>query len=141
MAERSPPVLALQKSLLGALVGTAAIYWLGTLFAILTGNEAIGEGDLKLLGAIGAFTGVSGAVFSLFAGSAIGCLSGRRREIWKRCSSKPCPFACTAKFPEEMGETPATGVPFGPFLGTAGLLYYFVGPSILFAMRGVLIPA
>ena len=36
------------------------------------GREALGEGDVKLLGCIGAFCGWKGAIFAIFGGAMIG---------------------------------------------------------------------
>ena len=60
------------KALIGVLVGTGICYWLRALFEILLGKEAMGEGDVKFLGCVGAFCGWQGTLFSLFGGAFIG---------------------------------------------------------------------
>ncbi|MEL0100056.1 MAG: prepilin peptidase, partial [Opitutae bacterium] len=40
-------------SLLGILVGSGCLYWIGALAGRLFGREALGEGDVKLLGCVG----------------------------------------------------------------------------------------
>ena len=108
-------------SLLGMLVGSASLYWIGVLAEKALGKEALGEGDVKLLGCIGAFCGWQGALFTIFGGALIGTIM-------------LLPVALTqgkAK-PEgdESGEQGAkvgwgVEVPFGPFLATAALIYHF----------------
>lgn len=61
-------------SLQGAFIGSALVYWIMVLAEIILGKPAMGEGDVKLMGAIGAFCGWQGAVFSLFGGAVLGCI-------------------------------------------------------------------
>ena len=61
------------QSLLGILIGSGLLYWIGALASRAFGREALGEGDVKLLGCVGAFCGWKGAVFSIFGGAMIGC--------------------------------------------------------------------
>ena len=62
------------SSLLGLLIGSSLLYWIGTLAQIGFGREALGEGDVKLLGCIGAFCGWKGAIFAIFGGAFLGTL-------------------------------------------------------------------
>jgi len=75
-------------------------------------REAMGRGDLKFLASIGAFLGWRAVLFSVFAGSLLGSLVGLAtlligRRVW------------SAK------------LPFGPYLAFGGLLWIFVGESLL----------
>lgn len=85
-------------------------------FTVTTGlivlpREAMGFGDVKFLGAIGAFIGWKGAVFSLLASSVIGAVLGlilivlRRRE-W------------SAK------------LPYGPYIAAAATLWIFLSVEL-----------
>lgn len=94
---------ALTVALQGAFIGSGLILWVALLGEKVLRREAMGFGDVKLMGAIGAFCGWQGAVFALFGGAILGtlgfalfllCGGGRRREI-----------------------------PFGPALAAAALLY------------------
>jgi leader peptidase (prepilin peptidase)/N-methyltransferase len=109
-------------ALLGILVGSASLYWIGLLAEKAMGKEALGEGDVKLLGCIGAFCGWQGALFAIFGGALIGTIM-----------LLPVALAQGKAKPEgdddsvEQGAKVGWGVevPFGPFLGTAALIYHF----------------
>jgi leader peptidase (prepilin peptidase)/N-methyltransferase len=108
-------------ALLGILVGSASLYWIGLLAEKAMGKEALGEGDVKLLGCIGAFCGWQGALFTIFGGALIGTIM-----------LLPVALAQGKAKPEgdESGEQGAkvgwgVEVPFGPFLATAALIYHF----------------
>jgi len=102
-------------------VGSASLYWIGLLAEKAMGKEALGEGDVKLLGCIGAFCGWQGALFTIFGGALIGTIM-----------LLPVALAQGKAKPEgdESGERGAkvgwgVEVPFGPFLATAALIYHF----------------
>ncbi len=106
------------ESLIGILIGSAFLYWIGALAGRAFGKEALGEGDVKLLGCIGAFCGWQGAVFIIFAGATLGSLfllpvlifhSLRRESESKKSESH-------LSWGQE--------VPFGPFLALAAMLYF-----------------
>ncbi len=112
------------EGLLGLLVGSATIYWIGILGELLFRKEAMGEGDVKFLGCIGAFCGWQGALFSIFGGAFVGCilllpmlLLGKLRTQHTNSGSPD----------EAENSTPAFGmhVPFGPLLAAGALLYVF----------------
>jgi leader peptidase (prepilin peptidase) / N-methyltransferase len=63
---------SLVDAVLGAFVGTALVYWIMVIAEIVLKRPAMGEGDVKLMGAIGAFCGWQGAVFALFGGAILG---------------------------------------------------------------------
>ncbi|MDR1817059.1 MAG: prepilin peptidase [Puniceicoccales bacterium] len=63
---------ALADALVGALAGAGLAYWLRLFATVAFRREALGEGDIILLGGIGAFCGWQGAVFALFGGSVLG---------------------------------------------------------------------
>ncbi|PYL09061.1 MAG: prepilin peptidase [Verrucomicrobia bacterium] len=75
-------------------------------------REAMGRGDLKFLGAIGAFLGWRAVLFSLFAGSLLGSIVGLvtlvvGKRVW------------SAK------------LPFGPYLAFGALTWMFFGEILL----------
>ncbi len=100
------------QSILGIMAGTSLLYWIGALAGRAFGREALGEGDVKLLGCIGAFCGWQGAIFSIFAGAMIGCLFLLPSLVIGKAQKNE--------------NTPGWGreVPFGPYLALAGLLHF-----------------
>jgi leader peptidase (prepilin peptidase)/N-methyltransferase len=75
-------------------------------------REAMGLGDVKFMGLVGAFLGWKGILFTLFAASIIGSavavvmILAKRRE-W------------------------AARIPFGPYLALGAALWVFIGPAFL----------
>ena len=59
-------------SLLGLLVGSGLVLWIALFAEAILKKEAMGFGDVKFVGAIGAFCGWQGAVFSIFGGALVG---------------------------------------------------------------------
>ena len=108
-------------SLLGMLVGSASLYWIGVLAEKAMGKEALGEGDVKLLGCIGAFCGWQGALFAIFGGALIGTimllpvalLQGKAKSGEDKSDEEEAKIGWGVE------------VPFGPFLSTAALIYHF----------------
>ncbi len=124
-------VVSLLHAVIGAAVGAGVVYVIGQIYRWVRGAEGIGPGDVKLMGMVGAFLGMRLALFTLFLGSAIGAVAGiaimavvflRRQRRW-RSSGKAWRSvrAVGAHFP----------VPFGSFLGAAGLVAVFWGERVL----------
>ncbi len=118
----------------GAFIGSALVLWIGLLAETVLRREAMGFGDVKFLGAIGAFCGWQGSIFAVFGGAVIGTIG---YIIYKL-------IAVIFKLPpkgenhQDTGETEVSTspdsddeekisgreVPFGPMLALAGLLYF-----------------
>jgi leader peptidase (prepilin peptidase)/N-methyltransferase len=84
----------------------------GVAYELVIPREAMGRGDLKFLGAIGAFLGWRAVLFSLFAGSLLGSIIGlitliAGRRMW------------SAK------------LPFGPYLAFGAISWMFFGDLFL----------
>jgi leader peptidase (prepilin peptidase)/N-methyltransferase len=109
------------EALLGLLVGSGILYWVGVCAEVLLRREAIGQGDVKLLGCVGAFCGWKGALFSIFGGALVGTALLLPIAL---LTSRSKPAASEG---EGRGEGIGWGVevPFGPFLTLAALLYQF----------------
>jgi leader peptidase (prepilin peptidase) / N-methyltransferase len=94
-------------ALLGAFVGSGLILWVALVAEAILRKEAMGFGDVKLMGAIGAFCGWQGAVFAFFGGSVIGCLLLLLFWPWIR------------RHKAEEGRR----IPFGPALALGAIVY------------------
>ena len=99
------------EAMLGVFIGTSIIYWIATIGEIILKKPAMGEGDVKFLAAIGAFTGWQGALFSLFGGAFIGTVIILPYLLIKQLK-KP-------------KENKLQELPFGPFL-SLGAVFYFL---------------
>ncbi|HZL13976.1 MAG TPA: prepilin peptidase, partial [Verrucomicrobiae bacterium] len=82
---------------------------------IILPREAMGLGDVKFMGAIGAFIGWQGAVFSLMVSSMIGAAVGvllilLRKRAW------------------------SSRMPYGPYIALAAVIWIFCGKKIVSAM-------
>ncbi|MCC5789896.1 MAG: prepilin peptidase [Opitutales bacterium] len=133
------PLLASLQSgilaILGGLIGSALILWIGILGSMALKKEAMGFGDVKFIAAIGAFTGWQGAVFAIFGGALIGLLGV---ILWRAISlfrKTPAPEkapesqqANEKNMPSEddiTEELPEGGmVSFGPMLAAGALVYF-----------------
>ena len=109
-------MLALLDSVQGMLIGAGLLYWIGALASRFLGRDALGEGDIKLLGCVGAFCGWEGALFCIFGGATLGTVFLIPPLIWSRWK----------KHTKEESLSWGVEVPFGPFLAMAALLYFFL---------------
>ena len=94
-------------SLLGAFVGSGLVLWVALLAEALLRKEAMGFGDVKLMGGIGAFCGWQGSIFAFFGGAVIGCLLLLLCYPWMR----------------KQASEDGLRIPFGPSLALGGLVY------------------
>jgi len=108
----------LSSAVYGAIIGYLSLWSVYWLFKLITGKEGMGYGDFKLLAALGAWFGWSMIpmiiLLSSFAGAVIGIamVLGKNRG-W----NKP--------------------MPFGPYLGVAGLLALIWGQELSVALYGI----
>jgi leader peptidase (prepilin peptidase)/N-methyltransferase len=115
-------LLGLKASLVGAFFGSGLILWIGLLGEWVFRKEAMGFGDVKLMGAIGAFCGWEGSLFAIFGGSMLACLV--LLFLW------PFQRSGRASFSRQ--------VPFGPALVAGALLYLLVArPHVMEYLREV----
>ena len=118
-----------QQAVLGLFVGSALVLWIALFAEALLKKEAMGFGDVKFLGALGAFVGWKGAVFGMFGGAMLGCVWYIAALGWKKITGKNASVALPAETPEGQPTELGLGahIPFGPMLGVASLIYFFVG--------------
>jgi leader peptidase (prepilin peptidase)/N-methyltransferase len=130
--------------LLGLLVGSGLVLWIALLAEEVLKKEAMGFGDVKFVGMIGAFCGWQGAVCSIFGGALVGTVWFVGALIWQKVfapkeegkdkdkeNGKEGETKVVAEgSPEESQESGPLGfgvqVPFGPMLAMGGLLYFLV---------------
>lgn len=119
-------------ALLGLLIGSGLVLWIALLAEIVLKKEAMGFGDVKFVGAIGAFAGWQGAVFAIFGGAIVGtlwfALALLGQKLLPRKTPPPAPRPESAAADPAPAAAPALGfgmhVPFGPMLAIAGALYF-----------------
>jgi leader peptidase (prepilin peptidase)/N-methyltransferase len=124
------PIAALRSGTLalqGLLIGSALVLWVALLAEAVLKKEAMGFGDVKFVGAIGAFCGWQGAVTSLFGGAVIGTAWFAIALLWQKISGRKLKLKTPE--PTETGAAStdlAMGahVPFGPMLALGGLLHF-----------------
>jgi len=103
---------SVQGSGFGLLVGAGGLWLVSALGRLALRKDAMGLGDVKLMGAIGALLGWQGVLFTLIAASCIGSVAGLAVII---------------------GRSRKAGVPipFGPFLALGALLFLICGEDWL----------
>jgi leader peptidase (prepilin peptidase)/N-methyltransferase len=113
-------------SLIGLLIGSGLVLWIALLAEAVLKKEAMGFGDVKFVGAIGAFIGWPGAVFAVFGGALVGTIWIGLALAWKKLFGKNNPVAPRAETPDGQPAEIGMGVhvPFGPMLAIAGALYF-----------------
>ncbi|MFO7666687.1 MAG: prepilin peptidase [Desulfobacterales bacterium] len=112
MASFLIPGISWKESLIGILAGGGSLLAVAWIYNLITKKEGMGGGDIKLLAMIGAFIGLKGVLFTIFAASATGTVAG-----------------IAAMF--KTGEGVKLAVPFGPFLSIGAILYIFFGSEII----------
>ena len=102
------------QSLTGAAVGFFGTLAVALLGYVLFKKEAMGGGDVKLMGGIGAFVGWGGVVTTIVFASVLGLVYSIFLMIFK-------------------GKGKGDAIPFGPFLSAGALinLFYLVRPEML----------
>lgn len=122
------------SAVVGLLIGSAVVLWIAILAEKVLKKDAMGFGDVKLLGAIGAICGWQGALFSIFGGAIVGCVWVGLARVWKAVTGKKSPIAPRAEIREgEETEDLSLGVQvsFGPMLAI-GAAIYFLGADAWF---------
>ena len=109
-------ILLLHKSFLFPLYGFLGaglfFYFIAFFYETIKKKEGLGGGDIKLIAGIGSFIGLSGAVFTIFAGAVFALIGFFIAFIFFNSYSNK-------------------KIPFGPFLSLAAVLYAFYGRNLL----------
>lgn len=103
---------ALCWSLGGLAFGFFLLWGVGAVFSKLFKKEAMGFGDVKLIGAVGAFFGPWAVLFTLIVSSIVGSVVG---------------LVLIARGRAKLGGF--TAVPYGPFLALGALGWMYWGPT------------
>lgn len=101
------------QAIIGLLAGGGSLYSVALIYALLTGKEGMGGGDIKLLAMIGALTGIKGVVLTVLLSSISGTIAGIGTMIFKR--KKDLKLA----------------IPFGPFLSIGAVIHLFFGNQLI----------
>ena len=115
------PELQLEKRSLDALCWSAAglafgfffLWAMGWFFSKVFKKDALGFGDVKLMGAVGAFFGPVAVLFTLILSSLVGSVAG---------------VAMMARGKAKLGGF--TAVPYGPFIALGVVAWMFWGPPL-----------
>ncbi len=116
-----PIGLGLMRSLEGAALGFGLLWAVAVIGRMIFKRDAMGFGDVKLLGAIGAFLGWQAVLFTVmissFAGSLVGLslVLSRKKKMQSR-------------------------IPYGPYLALAALIWLLWGQTLWQAYIGFLMP-
>jgi len=97
---------------LGMSVGFCSLFAIAWIGEKIFKKEAMGFGDVKLLGAIGAFLGWPAVVFTIVASSFLGSIVGITLIVLRRA--------------ERQSE-----IPFGPYIAAGALIWTFYGPPLM----------
>jgi leader peptidase (prepilin peptidase) / N-methyltransferase len=109
------------QAALGAAVGAGALFLLGWLWEKLRKVEAMGLGDVKMLGMVGAFLGLSGVFVTVLFASLLGSFAGLLLVVTRRGGLK-------------------TALPFGVFLAIGAVAALFVGAPLAERYRELFFP-
>jgi len=135
------PEVGWKSSLAGLIVGAGFLFLTGAVYSLVRGAEGVGLGDVYLLGMVGAFLGVAGAIFTIFFGAIFGAIGGLAFAL-----SGGAPPPPEAEIPEAIaavtgagaadavvadGSLLRTAVPFGPFLAFAAAIFALFQPELL----------
>jgi leader peptidase (prepilin peptidase)/N-methyltransferase len=112
----------LADAVIGAVAGYMSLWLVSNLYKLVRGQEGMGGGDLKLLGALGAWMGWQMLPAIILLSSVVGALVGIGMMMFRNLGR----------------EQP---IPFGPYLAGAGLLALLYGPRISAFTQTFLHPA
>lgn len=107
------------NSVIGMLCGALPLLAVGWLWEKLRHVEAMGGGDIKLMGMVGAFLGWKSALLTIMIGALVGSIIGVALIVLNR---------------HKMNKV----IPFGPFLALGAVTTAFYGPDIIDWYLGVL---
>ncbi len=99
--------------LAGILLGGGFLYAVALGYYLIRKEQGMGGGDIKLMAMVGSVLGVKGVLFTIFAGSLIGSISGVLIILCSKVMNI------------------RQKIPFGPYLSGGALLYIFYGEELI----------
>jgi leader peptidase (prepilin peptidase)/N-methyltransferase len=134
------PEVGWKSSLAGIAIGAGFLFVTGEAYLRIRGREGVGMGDVWLLGMVGAFLGLPGALFTLFVGSLIGTAGAIVMAFGGehlRASHEPFPGAAAEAVASVAAAEAAprflqTEIPFGPFLALAAAVFALFQPVLAY---------
>jgi leader peptidase (prepilin peptidase) / N-methyltransferase len=116
------PLTALLRSAIGCAAGFGILWLIATLGSLAFRKEAMGFGDVKLMGAVGAFLGWKAVLFTVIGSSLLGSVVGVALIL--------------------AGKRHLQGrIPYGPFIAVAAIIWIFWGPLLFNLYQRMLFPA
>lgn len=112
-------VQAMVDSMTGILIGSGLVLWIALIAEVILKKEAMGFGDVKLVGAIGAFCGWQGAIFSVFGGAMLGTFGFIVVMIFNAMVK-----GRSASKDGESSALMGREIPFGPMLAAGAVIYF-----------------
>jgi leader peptidase (prepilin peptidase)/N-methyltransferase len=112
---------SLGSSLIGAIAGFGMLWLVAVLGKLIFKKDAMGFGDVKLMGAIGAYLGWIAVIFTVMISSLFGAIVG---------------VSLVAIGKKDM----QSRIPYGPYIALAALIWILWGPSLWNAYIDFLIP-
>lgn len=109
----------LVNSLIGLVLGGGPLWLIGWLWEKLRNVEAMGGGDVKLMGMLGSFMGWQGALLTIMLGAITGTVAGVSLILLKKYKT-------------------GQHIPFGPFLAAGAIAALFFGEDIMTWYVGLL---
>ena len=116
-----PYLTGFVNSLVGLVLGAAPLFIIGWLWEKFRKVEAMGGGDVKLMGMVGSFLGWKGAFLTIMLGALTGSVAGVALIVLKKHEADKV-------------------IPFGPYLAVGTLFTLFYGADIIEWYFGFLHP-
>jgi leader peptidase (prepilin peptidase) / N-methyltransferase len=104
--------LPLEQALIGTMMGWGSLWSVNALFKFLRGMDGMGNGDFKLLAALGAWMGWQKLPMIILLSASVGAVVGISLMLFRKHER----------------EQP---MPFGPFLAAAGWLAFVFGDALM----------
>jgi leader peptidase (prepilin peptidase)/N-methyltransferase len=114
-----PYLTGFLNSLIGLVLGGGPLLAIGWIWEKLRHVEAMGGGDVKLMGMVGSFLGWKGALLTIMLGALAGSVVGVLLIVLKKHKMEKL-------------------IPFGPFLAAGAVASAFYGPDIVLWYLGLI---